>query len=305
MAFRRHPVRVLVPATSANLGPAFDCAGLALGIEDELVAMVSDDEGVLVEVAGEGATDVPRDDSHLVVRAMATAFAAMGQAPAGLVLRCRNDIPHGRGLGSSAAAIIGGMVLARALVEDGPQQFPDEVLLQWAVTMESHPDNVAAALNGGLTLAWLSEGGRAECARLRPHPAIVPIVAIPAQSVSTSHARTALPAQVPFPDAAFNLARASLLVHAMTADPALLLEATADRLHQQARRAMYPASLALVEALRAESIPAMISGAGPSVIVLGAAGDTAAVRRLAGASWLVRACQVCGTGAREVPVERA
>ncbi|MBU6245632.1 MAG: homoserine kinase [Actinomycetales bacterium] len=305
MAFRRHPVRVLVPATSANLGPAFDCAGLALGIEDELVAMVSDDEGVLIEVAGAGAADVPRDESHLVVRAMATAFRAMGQSPAGLVLRCRNDIPHGRGLGSSAAAIIGGMVLARALVEGGPDRFPDAELLQWATTMESHPDNISAALHGGLTLAWLADDGRAECIRLQPHPAIAPIVAIPAQSVSTSHARTALPAKVPFPDAAFNLARASLLVHAMTSEPALLLEATADRLHQQARREMYPSSLALVEALRAESIAAMISGAGPSVIVLGTATDLEHVRARAGSAWLVRRCRVCDTGAREVPVEGA
>jgi homoserine kinase len=115
-SFRKDAVRVLVPATSANLGPAFDSAGLALELVDELVGMVSDDPGILVEVSGEGSDDLPRDSSHLVVRAMALCFSALGVAPEGFVLRCTNVIPHGRGLGSSAAAIIGGLMLARALV---------------------------------------------------------------------------------------------------------------------------------------------------------------------------------------------
>lgn len=305
MGFRRDPVRVVVPATSANLGPAFDCAGLALGIHDELVAMISDDGGVLVEVEGQGEQDLPRDASHLVVRAMAAAFAAMGAAPPGLVLRCRNAIPHGRGLGSSAAAIIGGMVLARALVEDGPERYGDEDLLQWATAMESHPDNIAAALYGGLTFAWLQDDGQARCIRLEAHPDIVPIVAIPSAKVPTAHARTALPETVPFPDAAFNLARACVLVHALTDDPSLLLEATRDRLHQSARRRMYAESMDLVDRLRQESIPATISGAGPSVIVLGTAADVDNVRLLAGLAWDVRACAVDAAGAHQVPVEEA
>jgi hypothetical protein len=136
VVFRRDAVRVLVPATSANLGPAFDSAGLALELVDELVAMVTDDPGVLVEVSGEGSDDLPRDSSHLVVRAMALGFSALGAAPEGFVLRCTNVIPHGRGLGSSAAAIIGGLMLARALVVEGPHQLSDDDLLQLALLVQ-------------------------------------------------------------------------------------------------------------------------------------------------------------------------
>jgi homoserine kinase len=302
MAFRRDPVRVVVPATSANLGPGFDCAGLALDIQDELIAMISDDEGVLIEAEGEGQAEVPRDASHLVARAMALAFTRMGQRPPGFILRCRNSIPHGRGLGSSAAAIVGGLVLARALVEDGPQRYPDDELLQWAVAMESHPDNVSAALHGGLTFAWRREDGRADCIRLDPHPDILPILLVPSEQVPTNHARTALPDSVPFSDAAFNLARASLLVHALTRQPSLLLEATGDRLHQQARRGVYPASLELVEALRLRGLPATISGAGPSVIVLGAVEDLPSVQELAGDQGEVCQVRTQGAGAHVEPV---
>lgn len=147
-SLRRDPMRVVVPASSANLGPAFDSAGLALEIVDDLVAMITDDDGVLIEVAGEGADDVPLDDSHLVARAMALGFAAMDAHPRGFILRCNNSIPHGRGLGSSAAAIVGGLVLARALVLAGDTLLPDTELLQIARAMESHPDNISAALFG-------------------------------------------------------------------------------------------------------------------------------------------------------------
>jgi len=305
MAFRSDPVRVSVPATSANLGPGFDCAGLALGIEDELIAMISDDEGVLIEAEGEGHDQVPRDASHLVARAMAVAFHQMGELPPGFVLRCRNAIPHGRGLGSSAAAIVGGLVLARGLVVDGPQRFSDDELLQWAITMESHPDNVAAALHGGLTFSWCGQDGHASYIRLDPHPDIVPILLIPRQQVPTSHARTALPTSVPFADAAFNLSRAALLVHAMTQDPSHLLEATDDRLHQQARRSCYPDSLEKVAALRTVGLPAAISGAGPSVIVLGTKSDLQTIGQHAGDDWQVRQCPVQPLGARIEPVDLA
>jgi len=314
MGFRKDAVRVRVPATSANLGPGFDCAGLALDLHDELIAMVSEDPGVLIEVEGEGQEAIPRDASHLVARAMALAFQQMGEVPAGFVLRCRNAIPHGRGLGSSAAAIVGGLVLARGLVSDASQRFGDEDVLQWASMMESHPDNISAALHGGVTFAWRAADGRAACVRLDPHPDLVPILLIPADQVPTSHARTALPASVDFADAAFNVARASLLVHALTTDPALLLEATQDRLHQQARRACYPASMAAVQALRAAGLPAAISGAGPSVIVLGAAGDLARVQACLADQpddhqpdgyWVVRQCPVQPLGARVEPVDGA
>ena len=207
--FRRDAVRVLVPATSANLGPAFDSAGLALDLVDELVAMVSDDPGILVEVLGEGSEDLPRDSSHLVVKAMTLAFTALGGVPEGFVLRCNNVIPHGRGLGSSAAAIIGGLVLARALVVDGRQRLSDDELLQLALTMESHPDNIAAALLGSFTIAWTSDAGIADAARMEVNPDLRAVVAIPSSEVPTKSARAALPPQVDYSTATFNIARSA------------------------------------------------------------------------------------------------
>lgn len=301
-SLRRDPVRVVVPATSANLGPAFDCAGLALGVEDELVAMVSDDPGVLIEVTGEGAGELPTDATHLVARAMALGFEAMDVRPEGFVLRCTNVIPHGRGMGSSAAAIIGGLVLARALVESGDSLLSDIDLLQLALTMESHPDNVTAALRGGLTIAWIDDTGAAQHVRLDVHPDVVPVVVVPGDTVPTSKARTALPAQVDFGSAAFNAARSALLVHALTREPELLLDATADRLHQEPRRSMYAASLDLVERLRARGIPAAISGAGPSVIAFASPVTADSVAELADPSWRVIRTTVAPAGAREVPI---
>lgn len=300
-SLRRDPVRVLVPATSANLGPAFDCAGLALGVEDELIAMVSDDAGVLIEVTGEGAGDLPTDARHLVARAMAMGFEAMGVRPEGFVLRCTNAIPHGRGMGSSAAAIIGGLVLARALVESGDALLSDDDILRIALTVESHPDNISAALHGGLTFAWIDDEGAPQHIRLDVHPDVIPVIAIPGSSVPTAKARTALPAQVDLADASFNLARSALLVHALTADPAFLLDATADRLHQEARRSMYPESMELVGRLRAQGIPAAISGAGPSVIALAGPGSAEAVATLVDPGWRVARTGVAPRGARAVP----
>lgn len=301
--FRREAVRVVVPASSANLGPAFDCGGLALDVCDEYVAMISDDAGVLIEVSGEGAGEVPLDASHLVARSMALAFTAMDVQPAGFVLRCRNAIPHGRGMGSSAAAIIGGLVLARAMVSDGPAVLTDDDLLQLALRMEAHPDNIAAALYGGLNFSWLCESGNAGTVKLDVHPEVVPVLAIPGDAVPTSKARIALPARIDFEDASFNIARAALLVHALTRDPSLLLEATRDRLHQEARRTMYAPSIALVERLRAESIPAVISGAGPTVLALPRRQDASRIGALADPSWGVVECAVAHHGAREVPVD--
>lgn len=296
-AFRREAVRVLVPATSANLGPAFDSAGLALELVDELVAMVTDDPGVLVEVSGEGSDDLPRDSSHLVVRAMAVGFAALGAAPEGFVLRCTNAIPHGRGLGSSAAAIIGGLVLARALVVDGAERLSDDDILQLALTMESHPDNIAAALLGSFTIAWISDEGIADAARIRVNPELRAVIAIPAFEVPTKAARQALPAQVDYATAGFNIARSALLVHAMTDDPSLLLEATADRMHQEQRRGMYAPSMALVDSLRSRGIAAAISGAGPSVIALVTTAEVESVLAMIEGEWRTVALGVRQSGA--------
>ena len=300
--FRHVPVRVAVPASCANLGPAFDCAGLALGIEDDLVAMISDDPGVLIEVMGEGSEEVPRDDSHLVARAMALGFAALHARPPGFVLRCTNTIPHGKGLGSSAAAIIGGLALARALVIDGELLLPDSLLIQAARSLESHPDNISAALYGGLTFSWVDDAGLAGTINYTLHPDINLVVAVPGTGLLTTQARAVLPGQVPFRDASFNLARSALLVHALTVDPAFLMEATKDRLHQESRRPMYSDSLDLVEKLRGVGVPAVISGAGPSVLVFGDATTKLVVDDQAGEGWAVRTVDVCSAGVREVPL---
>lgn len=306
-ALRSGPVRVLVPASSANVGPGFDSAGVALAVYDELIAMVSEDEGVLVEIAGEGADDLPRDESHLVVRAMKAAFSAMGAEPPGFVLRCRNAIPHGRGLGSSAAAIIGGMVLARAMVaSDSPSDsvMTDPELLALATTMESHPDNLSAALHGGFTVAWLGEDGQPGCVRMDPHPRIRAVLAVPKESLPTVKAREALPESVSYVDAVHNVGRSALLVHAMTVDPSLLWEAMSDRLHQRARASVYPRSVELVDSLRQQGVAAAISGAGPSVMVLtDQVEDVDSLRSLVGGEWLVHDLGISAVGAHEQPIE--
>lgn len=299
---RRDAVRVVVPATSANLGPAFDSAGLALAVYDDLVAMATDDDGVLVEVSGEGADSLPRDEQHLVVRSMRAVFAAMDVAVPGFVLRCINSIPHGRGLGSSAAAIVGGMVLARAMVDDGHERLTDDDLLQLALVQEPHPDNIAAALHGGFTVAWLEAEGRADVARMEVHPALRPVVMVPSGSLSTDQARTLLPESVSLDQATVNIGRSALLVHALTNDPSRLMAATEDRIHQASRAAAYPASLALVGVLREAGVPAVVSGAGPSVLAFVDDETVQHIDLADSGEWIVREVAVSPTGARELPL---
>jgi homoserine kinase len=266
------------------------------------VARAPDDEGVLIEVAGEGAGVVPLDESHLVARAMTLAFGWLETWPSGYILRCANAIPHGRGLGSSAAAIVGGIVLARAMVDDGPERMTDSDVLQLALEMESHPDNLSAALYGGFTIAWLEADGFGDHVRMKAHPGLHPVVIVPATEVATNAARAMLPEFVPFGDAALNVSRAALLVHAMTVDPTRLMSATEDRLHQQARASVYPESVAMVARLRAAGIPAVISGAGPTVLAFaGEHIDVVAAGAVAG-HWTVRRLDVAAAGAREVPI---
>lgn len=299
---RRDAVRVVVPATSANLGPAFDSAGLALAVYDDLVAMATDDEGVLVEVSGEGADFVPRDEQHLVVRSMRSAFDAMDVSVPGFVLRCINSIPHGRGLGSSAAAIVGGIVLARAMVDDGRDRLTDDDVLQLALAREPHPDNIAAALHGSLTVAWLDADGRADVARMEVHPALRPVVMVPSGSLSTAQARTLLPESVALVDATANIARSALLVHALTVDPTRLMAATEDRIHQSSRAAAYPSSLMLVGTLRDAGVPAVVSGAGPSVLAFVDDETRQRIDLAEGEEWIIREVAVSPSGARELPL---
>jgi homoserine kinase len=265
-------VRVRVPATSANLGPGFDALGLALALYDDVVVRIAD-EGLYVDVAGEGADSVPRTRRHLVVRALYAGFEALGGQPRGLEVVCANRIPHSRGLGSSAAAIVAGLVAARALVLGGDETLDDPALLGLAAKLEGHPDNVAACLLGGLTLAWTPEEGPATAVRLPVSPALRPVVFVPATTSSTAKARKLLPESVPHPDAARNAARAGLLVHALAADPGLLLAATEDRLHQPYRAPAQPRTAGLVAALRADGVPAVVSGAGPSVLAFARPAD--------------------------------
>ncbi|GAB2474091.1 homoserine kinase [Jatrophihabitans fulvus] len=280
-------VRVRVPATSANLGPGFDALGLALTLHDDLVARVTDG-GLAVDVHGEGAGQVAQDESHLVVRAMYAAFDLLGGPPPGFALHCENRIPHSRGLGSSAAAIVGGLLLARALVVDGDTALDDTAVLHLAAALEGHPDNVAPCLLGGLTIAWTATGGGARAVRREPDPSIVPVVMVPPFAASTAQARGLLPAQVPHTDAAFNAARSALLVAALTGTPQALVDATEERLHQQYRVPAMPESAALVASLRADGLAAVVSGAGPTVLVL-ARGEVEAerARRAAPPGWVV------------------
>lgn len=265
MSLLDQPVSVRTPASAANLGPGFDTLGLALTMHDRLSAEVLDD-GLEVVVNGEGADDLPRDRSHLVVRAMDAAFDLLGEQPAGLRLTCDNTIPHARGLGSSSAAIVGGIVLARALVEGGDTRLDDAAAFQLASDLEGHPDNVAAALFGGFTIAWL-DGAVASVQRLDVAARVT--VLVPPEPVSTEAARGLLPDRVPHQDAAANTSRAALLVAALTDDPAHLLAATEDFVHQSYRAEAMPQSYELMQGLRAAGVPAVISGAGPSVLAFG------------------------------------
>ncbi|MFJ8432428.1 homoserine kinase [Kitasatospora sp. NPDC094019] len=265
-AFRAAAVRVRVPATSANLGPGFDAFGLALGLYDDVVVRVSD-SGLSVDIAGEGAETLPRDERHLLVRSMRAAFDRLGGQPRGLEVVCANRIPHGRGLGSSSAAICAGIVAARAVTIGGPSALDDDELLALASELEGHPDNVAACLRGNFTVAWTEED-RARAIALEPSAEVVPVVFVPATEVLTETARGLLPRTVPLADAAANAGRSALLVEALTRRPDLLLAATEDRIHQDYRASAMPDSAALVAALRAENVPAVISGAGPTVLAL-------------------------------------
>ncbi len=264
VAFVDGPVRVSVPATSANLGPGFDSLGLALSLRDHLEATVLP-EGLHIEVTGEGAGEVPLDESHLVVRAMHAAFDLLGARPPGLLLRCTNVIPHGRGLGSSSAAIVAGVWLARALVPGGSSVVDERALFRLAAEIEGHPDNVAPALFGGFVISG-REDGEFYAVSCSVDPRVSAVAFVPADPVQTSVARGLLPGSVPHADAAANAGRTALLVAALTGRPDLLLTATRDYLHQDYREPAMPASLALIRELRADGVPATVSGAGPTVL---------------------------------------
>lgn len=268
MSLLGRSVTVRVPATTANLGPGFDTLGMALAVYDELQVTVREQPGATVRVVGVGEGEVPTDESNLVVRSIAHTFAAVGQELPGLDLVAHNSIPHGRGMGSSGAAIVSGIMAAKGLLE-GVVEFSADDLLALATELEGHPDNVAPALFGGLTITWVTpEGPRYK--KLIVHRGVSPLVAVPQErTMSTALARSLQPDSVPHEDAIFNVSRSALLIAALVQSPELLLAATEDKLHQSYRASAMPETDALIQLLRAEGLAAVVSGAGPSILVLG------------------------------------
>jgi homoserine kinase len=291
LTFATDTARVRTPATSANLGPGFDALGLALTLYDDLSARITS-EGYTVSVTGHGAGDLPTDAEHLVARAMLTTFDELGERPRGFAVECVNRIPQARGLGSSSAAIVGGVQLARALVRDGMTKVDGAAALRIAARLEGHPDNVAPCLLGGFTIAWTEASG-ARAVRLATADGVRPTIFVPQERGYTSTARAALPAAVPHADAAFNTGRAALLVHALTRDPDLLFPATEDRLHQGYRADAMPGTASLLAALRSVGVAAVVSGAGPSVLAFTEVPDGFHP----GMQWRVETLGVDGAGA--------
>jgi homoserine kinase len=292
---------VRVPATSANLGPGFDALGLALGLNDDEVVRVTDEPGLTVDVAGMGAASVPRNARHLVVRSMKATFKLLGGSPTGLEVVCANRIPHGRGLGSSAAAIVAGVVAARGLVVGGAERMEDAAALAHASELEGHPDNVAACFLGGLTIAWTEAYG-ARALQIPVSNALAPVAFVPGTSSSTKAARKLLPDSVPHADAVANAARSALLVEALRSHPDDLMAATEDRLHQPYRASAMPRTAALVAELRDAGIPAVVSGAGPTVLALTTKETRAKAEGFARRGWSALPLDVDTLGAHTAPL---
>jgi len=338
-------VRVSVPATSANLGPGFDAFGLALSLRDELTVEVVE-AGVHVEVNGED--DGSRGEANLIARAVAAGLALAGASAPGLALTCENRIPHGRGLGSSAAAIVAGVLAGAHLgrpadpgdpdpdpsdLTGGPAKppVPHQEIFRVAHELEGHPDNVAAALYGGFTVAWVPDSGPPGALRADPPAAVLPVLYVPTVRQLTAQARAALPERIPHVDAAGAVGRASALalllaggrpagerpakdaagapsaqLSALSALSALLMELTADRLHQPYRLPAAPATAALVTTVRAAGIPAVLSGSGPTVLALAAGpADRARAARLVPEGFTAHLLDVEQAGARVEEFEEA
>ncbi|ALQ31182.1 serine kinase [Arthrobacter sp. YC-RL1] len=275
IALGQHLV-VAPPATTANLGPGFDSLGLALEFRDRLEIRTAPQS--TVQISGDGADSLPRDESHLIIREMHRYWEQRGFAPVGIELKAANNIPHARGMGSSAAAIVAAYAAADALLPAAERGGLDAVF-QAAAAWEGHPDNVAPAVYGGLSISATNAGGTFSCALVPVHTQVRAVLAIPSNGLSTEVARGVLPAQIAHADAAANTASGALLIHALSNDPSHLLGGTVDYLHQSYRAASMPESSALIALLREHQLAAVVSGAGPTVLAL-VAGD--AQERLAG-----------------------
>lgn len=256
-----------IPATTANLGPGFDCMGLALAIYDTVSVEPAGGDRDEIVICGVGSDTLPRDRTHMVLGTMRDLFEMQGWEVPPVRLSCTNRIPHGQGLGSSASAIVAGLVTGKAYAATLGYDVSAVDLVQIGSDIDGHPDNVAPCLNGGLNVSW-DDNGRWGVAHLSPHSQIRAILAIPSTVLSTKVARGLIPETVPHRDAVRNSSRAALCIHAFTTDPSLLHPATEDYLHQRYRAAAYPDSYALVQRLRAAGIAAAISGAGPAVVLL-------------------------------------
>lgn len=256
---------VRVPATSGNLGPGFDCMGMAHGIWDEVEARLVMGP-TRVEIFGQGSDTLPRDDDHLIVQALRAGLEHCGVPATGVRLTSRNRIPQGKGLGSSAAAVVAGLLLAKAFIQRD-DYLDNQTLLTLATRFEGHPDNAAPAIYGGAVVTWVDSSG-ARAIPLTLHPEIQTSLLIPDAILPTSTARAALPERVPHTDAAFNASRTALLTWALEHDPSLLVEATRDRLHQEYRASSMPGTAQVLRALRDAGWPAVVSGAGPAILVL-------------------------------------
>ncbi len=258
---------VEVPATSANLGPGFDSLGMALDWRDTFSVEVIP-ERLRFDLRGEGSDQLPRSGNHLVVRTILETLAEWNLQAPGLHYQANSSIPLTRGLGSSSAAIVGGLLLAWELARPG-ELLDREWAFEKAYALEGHGDNVGPAIMGGFTITWTGSKTKASYIKSSAiRDDVRALVLIPPAELSTDSARAALPAMVPIPDAVANSARSALLVHALADEPELLLEATADRLHQDYRSSLAPPSYALMQQLRARGHAAVISGAGPTVLVL-------------------------------------
>jgi homoserine kinase len=282
--FLTGPVQVSVPATSANLGPGFDSLGLALAFRDVVTAQI--DTVLEITVRGICAETVPLDQNHLVYKAMLRGFDYMGCGVPGVRLLCENAIPHGRGLGSSSAAIVAGICAARGLVAGGSLLMDDDAVFNIAADIEGHPDNVAPALFGGFTIAY-TEDGRVAATGVSVDPRILVVVFVPPEPVETKLARALLPASVTHADAGANSGRTALLVAALSRQPELLFAATEDRLHQEYREPAMPETLKLVRELRADRVPAVISGAGPAVLAFADASNQRSIQSRVPPGWQV------------------
>lgn len=295
-------MQVQVPATSANLGPGFDSLGLALALQDRYIAQVLDEQVIDIDISGEGADALPRNEKNLVIKSMYKGFEFLGGKPRGIALRALNVIPHSRGLGSSASAIVGGLSLARALVLGGNERMSNEDMLNLANEMEGHPDNVAAAIFGGATIAWqeVQHGHNvALSVQVEVDPRISAVAFIPSTSVSTSKARKMLPDLITHADAVKNSAHTALLVHALQHRPDLLHTATEDFLHQSYRADAMPSSFTLLMRLRRAGVAAFISGAGPTILVLhtGGSAEVDELTRAAGDTFTAMALGISRAGA--------